>query len=251
MTQSAPHISAIPPAGDPALQELEFAKASHVNELGQVTTAFAHELNQPLAAMQNYLTAARRLIEQSSTSPKLAEMIVKADAQLARVHETIRRIRGHAPKSAATPGRESVAAIFDELTRLIARDPRYANIVVSCEGAGDVPDVEVDRAQIQQVLMNLVRNALDAMEAMPVRQLSLSARPKDALVEIAVADSGPGLAPEVAARLFQPFVTTKPGSMGVGLSICRAIVESHGGHMRAFARDGGGTVFAFTVPAAS
>ena len=113
----------------------------------------------------------------------------------------------------------------------------------------------VDRIQIQQVLLNLIRNALDAMTeggAPCRRELSVAAVPVGPdWVEVAVADTGPGLAPEVAGRLFDPFVSGKPGGMGVGLSISRSIVQAHGGRLWAEANRGGGAVFRFTLPAAS
>jgi two-component system, LuxR family, sensor kinase FixL len=111
--------------------------------------------------------------------------------------------------------------------------------------------VLVDRIQIQQVLLNLLRNAIEAMRSAPRRELVISTKlTGDGLVTISVADSGSGIAPEIASRLFQPFVTTKSQGMGIGLSLCRTIIESHGGQIRAEANPTGGTIFRFTVRAA-
>lgn len=110
----------------------------------------------------------------------------------------------------------------------------------------------VDKIQIHQVITNLIRNSVDALAAVRVREILIRTRrasPHE--VEIAVADTGPGLAPEVAARLFQPFVTTKPGGMGIGLSICRSIVEAHGGKLRLSENPGGGAVFTMRLPASA
>jgi two-component system, LuxR family, sensor kinase FixL len=113
-----------------------------------------------------------------------------------------------------------------------------------------VPPAIIDKVQIQQVLFNLMRNAIEAMAASEPRELTVAARQRDSgWIEISVADTGPGLAPHVRRNLFQPFVTTKASGMGVGLSICRSIVEAHGGSLRAEDRPGGGTIFHFTVPA--
>ena len=133
------------------------------------------------------------------------------------------------------------------LALIAARD---SGIKVQLRIAPELPEVAVDRIQVQQVVVNLIRNAVEAMKS-ERRELTVSAAPNgDGSVAIRVADTGPGLAPEVAERLFQPFVTTKPQGMGIGLSICRSIVEAHGGELRAEPNPGGGTVFAFSLPAA-
>jgi len=114
--------------------------------------------------------------------------------------------------------------------------------------ADDAAEAVIDKVQIQQVLLNLMRNAVEAMAASARRELSISTARAGDMVEIRVADTGPGLAEQVRARLFQPFMTTKPGGMGVGLSVCHTIVEAHGGELRAEEANGGGTVFRLTVP---
>lgn len=110
--------------------------------------------------------------------------------------------------------------------------------------------MSIDKIQIQQVIVNLTRNAIEAMETSERRELTIStAMAEDGAVEISIVDTGPGIAPEIADRLFQPFVTTKAQGMGVGLSICRSIVEAHGGELRVEANPDGGTIFSFSVPA--
>ena len=115
---------------------------------------------------------------------------------------------------------------------------------------GDIPLVMADRVQIQQVLLNLIRNAMEAMEDQTTRRLTIGADAREGMVEIAVSDTGAGLPPDVAARLFQPFVTTKEDGMGIGLSVCRTIVEAHGGRIWAEPAPAGGSVFRFSVPVA-
>jgi two-component system sensor kinase FixL len=114
----------------------------------------------------------------------------------------------------------------------------------------DLPSVWIDKIQLQQVLINLIRNAVEAMQSVQQRELVMTTEGAENAVEIGVLDSGPGLSPEVASRLFQPFVTTKEAGMGIGLSICRSIVEAHGGRIWVTQREGGGTGFHFELPIA-
>ena len=114
----------------------------------------------------------------------------------------------------------------------------------------DLPPVIADRVQVQQVLLNLLRNAVEAMEASPVRELTLGTARWDSMVAVSVADTGSGIPPAIEAQLFQPFVTTKSAGMGIGLSVCRAIVEAHGGRLWVEPNPGGGSVFRFTLPVA-
>lgn len=233
-----------------AERQAEMIHASRVNELGRMTAAFAHELNQPLAAAHNYLAAATRHLEGGNTA-KAVELVGKADAQFERTADVIRRIRGLAEKKTPASEPQDVRKMIEEPLQVVAFDPRYRAIDIQIDVDRTIADVIADKVQIQQVILNLVRNAMEAMLDAPERRLVVSARGFNNAVEISVADTGPGLAPEVAARLFQPFVTTKEGGMGVGLSICQAIIEKHGGQISAAPRLGGGTVFSFSLPAGS
>jgi signal transduction histidine kinase len=236
---------------DAALTRLQsdFAHVARLNELGEMTAAFAHELNQPLTAAQNYLMAANNLLERGA-SDRVADALKKAEAQFERTRATIQKIRGFTGKKETSRAAIDMTTLVEEPVALLTMDPRFRVADIAIAPMENLPPVMVDKVQIQQVLLNLVRNAIEAMEGCAGKRILIMARKDGAMVEISVADTGPGLAPEVAEKLFQPFVTTKSGGMGVGLSLCRSIVEAHGGRIDASPRDGGGTVFSFTVPAA-
>lgn len=231
----------------------ELAHIARLNELGQMSSAFAHELNQPLSAATNYLAAARRLLQgEAPPVARALDAIDRADAQFTRAGEIIRRIRGFIGKGEPAHGRENVSVLIAEAAEIARVNPKHWDVELRLSVAAGLPAVHVDRVQIQQVLLNLVRNAFEAMEDSPRKQVTVSAAPAAGagLVELRVADTGPGLSPEVLGRLFQPFVTTKRDGMGVGLSICRKIIEGHGGRMWAeAAAEDGGAVFCFTLPA--
>jgi two-component system sensor kinase FixL len=139
--------------------------------------------------------------------------------------------------------------MIEEAAALALIGVRDSGINIKLQIAPNLPDASVDKIQVQQVVVNLVRNAVEAMVQCDRRELTVSAAPTNrGSIEVAVADTGTGIAPEIAERLFQPFVTTKPQGMGVGLSICRSIVETHGGELRAELNPGGGTIFRFSLP---
>jgi two-component system, LuxR family, sensor kinase FixL len=169
----------------------------------------------------------------------------------------VRRLRDFVARGETEKRLEDLPRLVDEASTLALVGARERGVRVDVRFDAALPPVLVDAIQIQQVLFNLIRNALEAMgskvparggPAVRYRELVVSATMADpATVEVAVADTGPGLAPEVAGRLFEPFVSTKPGGMGVGLSICRTIVEAHGGRLWAEPNPGGGAVFRFTL----
>ncbi|HEV2561637.1 MAG TPA: ATP-binding protein [Rhizomicrobium sp.] len=244
---TAAAISAIQARERIARLQSEIAHIGRLNEMGQMVSAFAHELNQPLTAANNYLRAAKRFYE-TGMQERVPELIGKADDQFTRVSQIIKRIRSFASKTETVETVEAIAPLIAEAAELALLDPHHRGIDVRIDIPGDLPPARVDKVQIQQVLLNLFRNAFEALEASDVRRVTVSAQSGSNMVEISVADTGPGLAPDVAAKLFQPFVTTKEGGMGVGLSICRTIVESHGGRM--WIAPGSGADFHFTVPIA-
>jgi two-component system sensor kinase FixL len=238
---------------DVRMQELQ-AELTHISRLsamGEMASALAHELNQPLAAIANYLRGTRRLIARGEIEEKVVtDALDKASDQAIRAGDIIRRLRDFVARGEADTAAEPVSKIVEEATALalVGAKERGVEIALQLDHTADL--VRADRVQIQQVVVNLVRNALDAMEGTERRKLSIISKPaRDGMVEIAVSDTGSGLAPEAADRLFRPFFTTKDHGMGVGLSICRNIVEAHGGKIWAEANPGGGTVFRFTLRA--
>jgi len=228
----------------------EFAHVSRLNAMGEVAAMLAHEVKQPLTASSNYLSVVRRQLANDEIGrDKVAEIVEKISAQLGRAVDIIQRLRTHVSRAgeAATP--EGVAETINEAVSLsaIAR----SNLAIALNVEDHLPPVCIDKVQIQQVLVNLMRNAAEAMADRPRQAIVISARRTDGrMVRIEVRDSGPGLPEEVRENLFRPFTTTKAGGMGVGLSICRSIIHAHGGNIGAETGPDGGTVFAFTVPEA-
>ena len=235
------------------LQELqsELAHVSRLTEMGQMASALAHELNQPLTAATNYLEAAQLLFAGGSSAAieRSARVVDNALGQVGRATQIIRRLREFVRKGETQQRAESIGKIIEEAAALALIGAKERGVKVQLQSAPQLPDVLIDKVQIQQVVVNLMRNAIEAMELSHRRELTISAAMnEDGTVVISIVDTGPGIAPEVAARLFQPFVTTKAQGMGVGLSICRSIVEAHNGKLWAEPNPDGGTVFRFTVP---
>ncbi|MGA0602424.1 sensor histidine kinase [Caulobacter sp. KR2-114] len=233
------------------LQELqsELLHVSRLNEMGQMASAFAHELNQPLSAASNYLSGAIRLLHNGQTA-RAAEGCARAVEQIGRTGEVIRRLRTFVGRGDATRQVEDLAKLVEEGSALALVGARADGVKASMRLSDEAPSAVVDKVQVQQVVVNLVRNAVEAMAPSVRRELTISTAAGEAgFVEIAVADTGPGLAPDIRAKLFQPFNSSKATGMGVGLSLCRSIVESHGGHIWAEDGAGGGTIFRFTLPA--
>lgn len=229
--------------------ERELAHTTRLNMMGQTASMLAHELNQPLTATANYIAA---LAVSAGALPgpqseRLTQLVDRAAAQTQRAGEIVKRLRNFIEKAEPEKSIESIGVIFEEAIALLAM--RGEGLTITTRADPDLPSVLVDRIQIQQVLINLMRNAIEAMQSSGRRSLELSARAEDShMARISVRDSGSGLAKGVADNLFKPFVSTKTSGMGVGLSICRTIVEAHGGRIWAEPNLDGGTVFSFTVP---
>jgi two-component system sensor kinase FixL len=243
-------------ATEARLQELqsELVHISRLTAMGEMASTLAHELNQPLSAIANYMKGSRRLLESATddVSQKVRDAIDKAGAQALRAGEIIRRLRDFVSRGESERRVESLAKLIEEASALALVGAKEHGVRVTFRFDPRADFVLADRVQIQQVLLNLMRNAVDAMTESARRELVLSttALPEN-VVEIAVADTGPGIAEEVAEQLFKPFVTTKREGMGVGLSISRTIIDTHGGRIWAGANPGGGTIFRFTLQAVS
>jgi two-component system, LuxR family, sensor kinase FixL len=231
--------------------QTELLHASRLSVMGQMASTMAHELNQPLTAVTNYLEAGKHLMSLGTAPPeRLADLMEKAIAQAQRAGEVIRQLRQFVSKGETERRTQSLNQLVEEALALGLVGARQMGIRVSLELEPDLPSVVVDPVQIQQVVLNLVRNAVEAMEEVGRRELSITTRAVDGHLEASVADTGPGIAPELADRLFQPFVTTKKTGMGLGLSICREIVEAHHGRLSAEPRPTGGTIFRLSLPKA-
>jgi PAS domain S-box-containing protein len=233
--------------------QLEFFHAARLNAAGQLAAALAHELNQPLTAATNSLNAARRLLAENArhSNGEIGEIMSEATEQILRAGQIIRRLRDFVVRGEAEKRIENIAPMIEDASALAMIGAKALGVRLRFRFDPNVSSAFLDRIQIQQVLINLMRNALEAMAGQSRRELEVGTLLLDAeTVEIAVADSGPGLPDEVADHLFEPFVSTKRDGMGLGLSICRSIVESHGGKLQSSPNPGGGTIFRFTLAAA-
>jgi signal transduction histidine kinase len=228
----------------------ELIHVARVSELGQMVSALAHEVNQPLTAIGNYLRAGQRLVRTGDTA-KLEAALAKASDEATRASAVIRRLRYLIKKSDSVRRPEDLGPMLEETVSLalVAADRRSVGVELRVDPAASA--ALIDKIQVQQVLLNLIRNAIEAMADGLLPALVIATAPAaDGMIAVSVADNGPGLVAEVRNRLFQPFVTSKSEGMGVGLSICHAIIEAHGGRIWAEDNPGGGTVFRFTVPRA-
>jgi signal transduction histidine kinase len=236
------------------LLQLEFFHAARFHAAGHMAAALAHELNQPLTAVINSVNAARRLIARENvrrSDSKVAKIMDEALEQALRAGQIIRRLHDFLTRGEAEKRVEDVVPMIEDASELALTGSRNLGVKVRFSFDPGAARVLVDRTQIQQVLINLMRNAVEAMAASDRRELEVrTALVNEETVEIAVADSGPGLSREVADHLFEPFISTKRNGMGLGLSICRSIVEAHGGKLWTRSDRGAGATFCFTLTAA-
>jgi two-component system sensor kinase FixL len=237
------------------LQELqsELVHVSRLSAMGEMASALAHELNQPLSAISNYMKGSRRLLAGSAdaNAPKIEAALDRAAEQAIRAGDIIRRLRNFVARDASEKRVESLSKMVEEAGALGLTGAREQGVLLRFNLDPTCDLVLADRVQIQQVLVNLFRNALEAMAVSTHRELIASnTKAADDMIEIAVSDTGPGFAGDTLAQLFQPFFTTKESGMGVGLSISRTIIETHGGRMWAETNGSGGATFRFTLAAA-
>ncbi len=229
----------------------ELLHVSRLTDMGQMAAALAHEINQPLASAANYLGACRLLLEKSPANvhqtDEVRQRLALASDQVVRAGEIIRRTRNFLAKGETERRLESAREVLEEACALALVGVPRRGITVRTE-MSTAAQILVDRVQVQQVLVNLVRNAVDAMRDTPRKELTIQISEKEDMVQICVSDTGEGLSGEVAGQLFEPFASTKAEGMGIGLSVCRKIVEDHGGKISARPRPGGGATFCFTLP---
>ncbi len=225
--------------------------ASRLNAMGQLALHLGHELNQPLTAIGNYVRAAIRVLTrvEHPDAANIRELMTKASAQATRAGEIVHRSRAFVEKRQTMRSKQSLNRVVEEAIELSIVNSTDTAVTVKTAFDPSLPDISADRVQIQQVLVNLIRNAVEAMHEMPTRILTITTAPDGAkCLQVAVSDTGPGLSKEAMSKLFQPFVTTKPSGMGVGLSICSGIMEAHGGRIWADANAAGGATFHISLP---
>lgn len=235
------------------LQEIqaELARLARLNELGEMASTLAHELNQPLAAIANYSQGCVRLLRDmdDAVAVRLKEALEETARQSLRAGGIIRHLREFVTRGETEKEPVDIRKLIEEAGALALVGSRERGVRSVFDFAPGAATVMVDSVQIQQVLINLMRNAMEAMRDSERRELVVRTSPgEDGSVIVEVSDTGPGISDEIAARLFQPFVTSKPAGMGIGLSISRRIVEAHGGELSASRNSQSGATFRFSLP---
>ncbi len=233
------------------MQELqsELVHVSRLTAMGEMASSLAHELNQPLSAITSYLRGAATLLKNEPVDrARIRDALDRSSDQALRAGDIIKRLREFVAKGETDHTLENPATLLEEAAALALVGAREQGVRVSLRCDRELPDIIVDKIQIQQVALNLIRNAVEAMETTRRRELTIDAKRNGEFAFFTVADTGTGISSEIADHLFQPFITSKANGMGVGLSICRTIIEAHGGHISARPNEGGGTVFEFTLP---
>lgn len=233
--------------------QTDLLHVSRLSEMGQLASSLAHEVNQPLAAILNFTQAARHLLLRAAidAAPSAVALIEKIEAQATRAHNIVKRLRAFVEKREVERQTEDLRIVIEEALGLaiVGSGARDLRIVLRLSRGN--PHVRIDRVQIQQVLVNLIRNAADAMAELPTREIAIeSSFPDPAHVRVAVSDIGPGVDPVAEAKLFTAFFTTKEQGMGIGLSICKSIIEGHDGEIGFQANSPRGATFHFTLPLA-
>lgn len=227
----------------------ELLHATRVTAMGQMSSAIAHELNQPLSAILSYTGGMQRLIDR--TDPPLSEIrqgLAQTNKDASRAGEIIRRLRAFVEKREPIRRLEQVAPMILDAVSLGALGTGADAIEVDVQIAPGIPPLHLDKIQIQQVLVNLIRNAAEAMRGSAVKRLTIQAEREGKYLLLSVSDTGPGIAPEIEGRLFEAFTSTKEDGLGMGLSICRTIVEAHGGRIWTESKPGAGATFRFRLP---
>ncbi|MGB0055946.1 MAG: PAS domain S-box protein [Methyloceanibacter sp.] len=238
------------------LEELqsELARLSRLTAMGEMASTIAHEINQPLSAIANYLQGCGRLLEsiEHPNARKIHDALAETTHQTLRAGQIIRQLREFVARGETEKRLENINKLVEEASALALVGAKEQGVKTIFRFDPRTGPVLVEKVQIQQVLVNLMRNAIEAMQGCPRKELVVeTVLSGHGMVEVRVADTGSGLAEEIAPRLFQPFVTTKPAGMGVGLSISKRIIEAHGGEMWAEPNPGGGTLFHFTLEPSS
>ncbi len=229
------------------------AHYGRISTMGEMAAGIAHEVNQPLTAIATYAQACQRLIASGNVDQEdIRAALEQIGAQALRAGEVIRRLRSFVKNREVKRDPVEPNRLLDDVQTLAQTDARHHGVRIRIEAAQNAPLVQADAVQIQQVILNLVRNSIDAMLEIPEPQREIFLRTRvdaEGDVEFMVADRGPGVDPAALAELFNPFFSTKPGGTGLGLSISRSIVRAHGGKLWCSSNPGGGARFFFTLPA--
>lgn len=236
-----------------ARQRNELAHLSRVTLLGELSGSLAHELNQPLAAILSNAQAARRFLDRDRADlAEVRDILDDIVAEDKRASEVIRRLRLLLTKGEVQRTPLRINDLVRDVLMLMRSDLINHGVTVAADLAGGLPRISGDRVQLQQVVLNLLMNACDAVSAMPAARRRLTVRTRrgdDSLIQLSIIDQGPGIPPDKLERVFDAFYTTKSHGMGIGLAVCKTIVAAHGGRLWADNNDTGGATFQFTLPA--
>jgi two-component system, LuxR family, sensor histidine kinase DctS len=232
-------------------QEEKLAATARLVAMGEMASAIAHELNQPLSAIASYATGCLNMLQAGTAAPsEICEALQKTTQQAQRAGRIIRRVHEFVRKSEPSRSRMRLNAVVEAAVGLAEADARKRRVRIVPQLSREDPELLADPLLLQQVLLNLVRNGMDAMSETPreLREITITTEPAASTVTVRVMDRGCGISPEVQRQLFEPFFTTKAEGMGMGLNICRSILEVHQGRVWAEPNPRGGTVFAFSLP---
>ncbi len=232
--------------------EAELAQVYRVSVMGEMASHLAHELNQPLGAIGIYVESAIQMLKSERIeTTRVSAALQRAVQQAHRSAQIVHRLREFIRKRDPIRAPVNVNNLIDEVCDLCEPESRHTGVIIWRDRAANLPSVMADSVQIEQVLLNLVRNAIEAMKEVHNRSRKLTLRTRCQFpdsIEVEVIDTGPGVSDELLPKLFEPFVTTKPHGMGMGLSICRSIIEAHGGKLWAIRNPEGGMTFQFSLP---
>lgn len=232
-------------------QEAKLQATARLVTVGEIASSIAHELNQPLAAIGSYLLGCLSRLRAGGTDfQSLEDALEQAREQAERAGQIIHRVRDFVRARQPTLAALDLNALVERTAAALAHEGERSDMRVALHLAPGLPRAQADALMLEQVILNLVRNAMDAMRdgARSGQRIDVvTARGEQDALEVTIADRGPGIATEAAGRLFEPFFSSKPEGMGLGLNICRSIVEFHGGRLWATPREGGGAEFHFTV----
>jgi two-component system sensor histidine kinase DctS len=231
-------------------QEEKLAATARLVTMGEMASTIAHELNQPLSAIASYTTGCLNLLGDGGARGEVEEALRKTAQQAQRAGRIIRRVHDFVRKSEPTRTPVRMSAVVEEAAGFAEAEARKRRVRIHARLAGDDPELQADPLLLQQVVLNLLRNAMDAMAATPPerREIRVATATGPAGVTVSIADRGCGIPAEVREKLFEPFFTTKAEGMGMGLNICRSIVELHRGRVWAEPNPEGGAVFSFSLP---
>jgi signal transduction histidine kinase len=232
------------------------AQLVRVHTAGEMSAALAHEITQPLGAIENYaLAARRRLGDDAPDLHRVRELLDKVLGQATRAGDVVTRMRSMVQRHELETREIDIARAIGDCVEMVKMDCELRSISVEVKPIGPLPMVVADEIHLQQVILNLLRNAMDAMQTLPPdwpRAIAIEAGPDgDDNIFVDVADRGPGIAESDLERVFESFYSTKPNGLGIGLAICRKLIEAHGGTLRAAHNPPGGALFRLTLPVTS